>query len=114
MPKPQDTCSEDVNIFKEAQLLCDNSGIDFMEAYNEYMGQWYVSKGPTHMIWAKPVYDPVEAWFIFLAIGEKCFTLWYKQMPYRLPYVIFRRRLRGEKEDTVIPMDTIERLCLEK
>ena len=97
-------------IFSKARELVQSIGMNFDHMYTLYMSEYYVSKGPNYMIWAKPIAEPVDAWFIFLAIGEGCLSIWHKQMPYYLPNIAFHRPLRGDNEMKIIPTKTMQRL----
>lgn len=91
-----------------AALMCKGANIDFYEQFQHFSKEGYILSTPNSVIFAEPTNDPVEGWFIFLAFGENCFKLWYKQMPFRLPNVIFYRSLK-RKRQIIIPMDRFER-----
>ncbi len=108
----EESCDRD--IFPKAKELVESQGLNYREQYEIYMGNHYVVKTPSSMIWAKRINHPVKAWFIFLAIGSNCFKIWYKQMPYYLPNVAYYRPLRGRDRLHIIPMKRLEKFICSK
>jgi hypothetical protein len=91
-----------------AAELYYSKGIDFAAALNRYMRTGYVASRPSCFAMAKPITleDGRAAWFMEMAVGslrEIC-----SLMPTPLPWLCFKRGLRGPGGRLhIIPMERV-------
>ena len=98
-----------VSILGQARAYCEANDLDFDEAWAEYASKHYLAIGPDYLFMYHHMKEPVEGWFIYLAIGAGNFKVWHRIVPYRLPNVIYYRAGRKGNKMRVIAMEQIER-----
>jgi hypothetical protein len=105
-----------MDIWDQARDLAKRGGWHFEDMYRAYLSAGYVFKTPDSMIWMEPIYgmpykgEKIDAWFIFLAIGEGAASFWSKSLPFELPYIAYVRADDDGKDLKIMSTDRYRKL----
>lgn len=97
-----------MSILDKVKSLYDSLGTDMFRDIAMYMEHGYVLKTPTLLLLGKGVRkddgDPTnqwgvknpDAWYVQTAVGENHMAEFINFIPYPLPYVGWKRRVKGQ------------------
>jgi hypothetical protein len=97
-----------MSVLHKVKELYDALGQDMFMDISVYMEHAYIYKGPTYLILGKPVrkddgepepqwnVSNPDAWFVHTAVGIEHVSDFFNFMPYELPFVGWKRRVKGQ------------------
>jgi hypothetical protein len=97
-----------MTILNEVKKLYDRLGMDMFRDISMYMEHGYVFKGPDYFLLGKGVKkdggDPKnqwnvkcpDAWYVQAAVGDNQVSHFIKCIPYPLPFVGWKRRIKDK------------------